>query len=168
MSSLDAYSSKRSALTKQSNSHIAGGSASELMEDDEEALEIEQTEQSEEMVEWRDLLGLEAACAGVLLTLWCELTSYARTYAVPKSVLRAMVQCSFLAELDRGAFWAEFEEDPKPLTREKYLEVLKQAERREAVRVQNAKYPYRVPEAKWREMLSKAMAGTEAGSADGK
>src|SRR5260370_9195516 len=59
-----------------------------------------------------DVLCLETACAGVLLTLWCELTAYARSYGVPKDPLRAMVELAFLLELDRTLLFVECEKNP--------------------------------------------------------
>ncbi len=50
----------------------------------------------------------------------------------------------------------EFEEDPKPLTRLQYVKALERTKRIEEVRWNNAKYPYKVPEDKWKELLAKA------------
>jgi len=164
MSNYDRYAVELPSLGRQIDLQVEKEHDLEAAEDDEELWEIEQTGRSEGGASdggCFDLLCLETACAGVLLSLWCELTGYARTFGVPKSVLRAMVQCAFLAELDKAAFWVDLEEEPRPLTREKYLKALKRAERIEAVRVQNAKYPYRVPEEKWRDLLNKAKAGSD-------
>ena len=134
-------------------------SDAELGLDVEQDLDIGQSSNGEQRSvceQGLDMLCLEAACAGVLLTLWCELTSYARSYGVPKDALRAMVECAFLRELDRGLFFVEFEEDPKPLTRLQYVKALERTKRIEEVRWNNAKYPYKVPEDKWKELLAKA------------
>jgi hypothetical protein len=112
-----------------------------------------------------DVLCLESACAGVLLSLWCEITIYARDYAVPECVLRAMVECAFLSELDRGLPFAQFEEDALALTRAKYVKVLRAAEQKEKVRLANAKYPYKTPEDKWKELLRKAQSERVSASA---
>src|SRR5204862_2032355 len=74
-------------------------SDAELGLDVEQDLDIEQSpngEQSSVCEQGLDVLCLETACAGVLMTPWCELTSYARSYGVPKDALRAMVECAFL------------------------------------------------------------------------
>lgn len=139
-----------------SHPHLAEGSELEPFERSEEGCEIGQAKETDDRVDGLDLLCLETACSGVLTTLWCDLAIYARDYAVPKSVLRAMVQCSFLAELDRATLWVEDEENPKPLTREGYVRVIARAREFEDARVRNAKYPYRVLNAKWEEMLNKA------------
>jgi len=135
----------------------------EIQADDyEDGWEIEQAEKPDldmTETEFLDLGCLEQACAGVLCTLWCELTTYARQFGVPKSELRAMVQCAFLDELDKACFWLEVEEDARPLTREKYLKVLEQVRRIEEVRVHNAKFPDKVPKEIWRELQAKARAG---------
>lgn len=136
----------------------------ELGLDVEQDLDIEQSacrEQSSVCHECLDVLCLQTACAGVLLALWCELTNYARTYGVPKDALRAMVECSFLRELDRGLFFMEFEEEPKPLTRVQYVKALERAKRIEEARWQNAKYPYKVPDDQWGELLAKAEASRQ-------
>ena len=138
---------------------FAEGSHAEL------GLDVEQDSDIEESSNWRrssdyeqglDALCLETACAGVLTALWSELTIYAKSYGVPKDVLRAMVECAFLHELDRGLFFVECQEDPKPLTRLQYVKALEKAERIEEARCANAKYPFRVPDDKWRELLAKA------------
>lgn len=154
------------ACTKRFNSRITKDTELEIEGDEEEEWEIEQSEinrceKQEEIPpnEWLDVLCLETACGGVLLTLWCELTTYAELYGVPRHVLRAMVQCSFLAELDKTSCWTDFVEDPKPLTREQYIRALKRAQATEDSRVHNVLYPYKVPEEKWKEMLAKANAG---------
>jgi hypothetical protein len=138
---------------------FAEGWDAELGLDVEQDLDIEQSsnaEQSSVCEQGLDVLCLETACAGVLLTLWCELTSYARSYGVPKDALRATVECAFLHELDRGLVFVEWEEDPKPLTRLQYVKALETAKRIEEARWENAKYPYKVPDDKWRELLAKA------------
>src|SRR2546425_724524 len=71
--------------------------------------------EQEERARWideLDVLCLESACVGVLWGLWCELTTYADGYAVPKSALRAMVECAFLGELDKKTPFLEYEYDP--------------------------------------------------------
>ncbi|HTQ61134.1 MAG TPA: hypothetical protein VMI32_12970 [Candidatus Solibacter sp.] len=98
-----------------------------------------------------DVLCLETACAGVLLSLRCELVTYAELYAVPETALRAFVGCAFIDELDHAIPFLE--EERKPLTRAKLLKVLKRTQRMESERVKNAKYPYRVPKEKWNELL---------------
>ncbi len=127
--------------------------------DVEQDLDIEQSSnwgQSSDCERGLDVLCLETAGAGVLLTLWCELATYAKSYGVPKDVLRAMVECAFLHELDGGLFFVESEEDPEPLTRLQYVKTLERAERIEQARWANAKYPYKVPDGKWRELLARA------------
>jgi hypothetical protein len=101
-----------------------------------------------------DALCLETACAGVLLAFWCEIKTYSSSYGVSESALRAMVECSFLSELDDAQQFTE--EEPRPLTRTQFLRVLKAMKRAEEVRVACAKYPYRVPDADWDEMIKKA------------
>jgi hypothetical protein len=131
----------------------------ELGLDVEQDLDIEQTPnwgQSLDYEQGLDVLCLETACAGVLLTLWCELSTYVRSYGVPKAILRAVVECAFLHELDGGLFFVESEEDPEPLSRLQYIKTLERAERTEEARRANAKYPFRVPDDKWRELLAKA------------
>jgi len=138
---------------------LAEHSNAELGLDVEQDSDIEQSsnrEQSADHEQGLDVLCLETACAGVLLTLWCELTIYAKSYAVPKNVLRAMVECAFLHELDGGLFFVQGEEDPEPLTRLQYVKALEKAKRTEEARCANAKYPFRVPDDKWRELLAKA------------
>ena len=131
----------------------------ELGLDVEQDWDIEQSpnsEQSPDCEQGLDVLCLERACAGVLLTLWCELTTYARSYGVPKDALRATVECAFLHELDKGLVFVEFEEDPEPLTRPQYVKALERAKRIEEARWENTKYPYKVPDDKWRELLARA------------
>jgi hypothetical protein len=162
MPSIESFSLERSAApANQSDSRLTEVSDLELIDEENDALiglgiPLGRSLDSEGCV---DLLCLQTACKGVLLTLWCELTNYAREYAVPKDVLRAMVQCTFLAELDRGVFWAEVEDDPKPLTREAYLRVLRQAEQMEEERIRNAQHPYRVPDEKWKRRCAKRAGG---------
>ena len=144
---------------RQCSLDFAEESEAELGLDVEQDWDIEQSsnsEQSSDCEQGLDVLGLETACAGVLLTLWCELTTYARSYAVPKDALRAMVECAFLLELDGGLFFFRSEEDPEPLTRLKYVKALERAKRIEEARWDNAKYPYKVPDDKWKELLAKA------------
>jgi len=146
---------------RQCNLDFAEDSNAELGLDVEQALDIEQSskwEQGPDCEQGLDVLCLETACAGVLFTFWYELTIYAESYGVPKDALRAMVECAFLNELDRGLFYVESEEDPEPLTRAQYVRALERAKRIEEVRWANAKWPYRVPDDKWRELLAKAKA----------
>lgn len=137
----------------------------ELISDNEQDNDIEPRSASMQNHEQDlDVLCLETACAGVLLSLWCEITIYARDYALPECVLRAMVECAFLSELDRELPFVQLEEDPVPLTRAQYLRVLQAARRKEKVRAANAKYPYRVPDDKWNELLRRAKGRCEPGS----
>ena len=158
---------ERQAVVGRFNSHITEDSELKVLEDDEELVwGIEPVELADSSG-WIDVLCLETACFGVLTTLWCELTRYAEDYAVPKAALRAMIQCAFLAELDKARFWAEVPEDPEPLTREKYLRVLERTRKAEDVRIQNARQRFRVPDEKWRELLTKAKAGRLSGVTNG-
>jgi hypothetical protein len=144
---------------RQCTLDFAEDSHADLGLDVEQDLDIERSanwEQSSNCEQGLDVLCLETACAGVLLTLWCELTTYAKSYGVPKDVLRAMVECTFLHELDEGLFFVESEEDPEPLTRLQYLRALESAKRIEEARWTNAKYPYKVPDDKWTELLARA------------
>src|SRR5947208_16993197 len=71
-------------------------SDAELGLDVEQDLDIEQSpngEQSSVCEQGLDVLCLEPACVGVLMTLWCELTSYASTCWVQKGAVRPTVEC---------------------------------------------------------------------------
>jgi len=74
-------------------------------------------------------------------------------YGVSESVLRAMVECSFLSELEGAQSFTE--EEPRPLTRTQFLQVLKTMRRVEEARVDNVKHPSKVPDAKWAEKVEK-------------
>ena len=130
----------------------------EVISDDEQDKHIEpRSAPMQDNEEHLNVLCVETACTGVLLSLWCEIIIYARDYAIPESVLRAMVECAFLSELDRDLPFVVLEDYVMiPLTRAQYVSVLQAAERKEKVRVANAKYPYRVPDDKWKELLRKA------------
>src|SRR5277367_4868224 len=123
----------------------------------------EQEEAKGKQPEDLDLLCLEAACADVLHTFWCEIKMRARDFGVPERALRAMVESTFLSELDNALCFVD--EEVQPLSRAKFLKVLMDAERRQAERAENATHPYRVPMEKWDELKRKARGGV-GGSAD--
>jgi hypothetical protein len=161
-----AETNSRQVLTLFEESEIEGREDCNLVFEEEHSIERSRAEQEArdaKELDDLDVLCLETACADVLHTFWCEIKTRARDFGVAEMALRAIVESTFLSELDNALCFVE--EERRPITRAKFMNILQNAALRQADREKNARSPYRVPKEKWDQLKRKA-SGRARGPAD--